>query len=42
MSTQEQSHAATSVVGVVDQISVALREQTVANQDVARNVERIA
>jgi methyl-accepting chemotaxis protein len=30
------------VVGVVDQISLALREQTVASQDVARNVERIA
>ena len=30
------------VVDVVDQISLALREQTVASQDVARNVERIA
>ena len=30
------------VVGVVEQISLALREQTVASQDVARNVERIA
>ncbi|KFJ90604.1 hypothetical protein ACP87_08895 [Pseudomonas oleovorans] len=30
------------MVGVVDQISLALREQTVASQDVARNVERIA
>ena len=34
--------ASASVVGVVDQISLALREQTVASQDVARNVERIA
>ncbi|QSL93277.1 methyl-accepting chemotaxis protein [Ectopseudomonas toyotomiensis] len=34
--------ASASVVGVVDQISMALREQTVASQDVARNVERIA
>ncbi|EPL06942.1 methyl-accepting chemotaxis transducer [Pseudomonas sp. CF161] len=31
-----------SVVRVVDQISLALREQTAASQDVARNVERIA
>ncbi|AIR91074.1 methyl-accepting chemotaxis protein [Pseudomonas cremoricolorata] len=30
------------VVRVVDQISLALREQTAASQDVARNVERIA
>lgn len=30
------------VISVVDQISVALRQQTVASQDVARNVERIA
>ena len=34
--------ASASVVSVVDQISLALREQTVASQDVARNVERIA
>ncbi|WP_277372509.1 methyl-accepting chemotaxis protein [Pseudomonas sp. AA-38] len=34
--------ASARVVGVVDQISLALREQTVASQDVARNVERIA
>lgn len=34
--------ASERVVGVVDQISLALREQTVASQDVARNVERIA
>ncbi|EZH76769.1 chemotaxis protein [Ectopseudomonas composti] len=34
--------ASERVVGVVDQISMALREQTVASQDVARNVERIA
>lgn len=34
--------ASGSVVGVVDQISLALREQTAASQDVARNVERIA
>ncbi len=34
--------ASASVVGVVDQISLALREQTVASQDVARNVERTA
>ena len=34
--------ASASVVGVVDQISLALREQTIASQDVARNVERIA
>ncbi|ROL80688.1 chemotaxis protein [Pseudomonas protegens] len=31
-----------NVVQVVDQISLALREQTAASQDVARNVERIA
>ncbi|XHY62971.1 methyl-accepting chemotaxis protein [Pseudomonas danubii] len=31
-----------NVVRVVDQISLALREQTAASQDVARNVERIA
>lgn len=30
------------VVRMVDQISLALREQTAASQDVARNVERIA
>lgn len=30
------------VLGVVDQISLALREQTAASQDVARNVERTA
>ncbi|WP_296218763.1 methyl-accepting chemotaxis protein [Pseudomonas sp. UBA2684] len=30
------------VISVVDQISIALREQTEASQDVARNVERIA
>lgn len=30
------------ILGVVDQISLALNEQTVASQDVARNVERIA
>lgn len=35
-------NASGRVVGVVDQISLALREQTVASQDVARNVERIA
>ncbi|WP_442793191.1 methyl-accepting chemotaxis protein [Pseudomonas sp. S75] len=38
--TIRQSSA--DVVGVVDQISLALREQTAASQDVARNVERIA
>ncbi|MFS2160180.1 methyl-accepting chemotaxis protein [Pseudomonas sp. Pseusp122] len=31
-----------NVVRVVDQISLALREQSAASQDVARNVERIA
>jgi methyl-accepting chemotaxis protein len=30
------------IIGVVDQISVALNEQTAASQDVARSVERIA
>ncbi|SEI19405.1 methyl-accepting chemotaxis protein [Pseudomonas asplenii] len=34
--------ASSNVVNVVDQISLALREQTAASQDVARNVERIA
>lgn len=34
--------ASSRVVSVVDQISLALREQTEASQDVARNVERIA
>ncbi|MFB3798998.1 methyl-accepting chemotaxis protein [Pseudomonas sp. K1(2024)] len=38
--TIRQSSA--DVVRVVDQISLALREQTAASQDVARNVERIA
>lgn len=32
----------TRIVGVVDQISMALNEQTAASQDVARSVERIA
>lgn len=34
--------SSSEVVGVVDQISLALREQTAASQDVARSVERIA
>lgn len=34
--------ASNRVVSVVDQISLALREQSEASQDVARNVERIA
>ncbi|MBU1329580.1 MAG: methyl-accepting chemotaxis protein [Gammaproteobacteria bacterium] len=34
--------ASSRVVSVVDQISLALREQSEASQDVARNVERIA
>jgi methyl-accepting chemotaxis protein len=34
--------ASTNVVSVVNLISLALREQTAASQDVARNVERIA
>ena len=33
---------ANQIVGVVDQISMALNEQSAASQDVARNVERIA
>lgn len=33
---------ASLIVGVVDQISMALNEQSAASQDVARNVERIA
>ena len=33
---------ATQIVNVVDQISVALNEQSAASQDVARSVERIA
>jgi len=34
--------ASSNVVSVVNMISLALREQTAASQDVARNVERIA
>jgi methyl-accepting chemotaxis protein len=35
-------HGSGRIIGVVDQISLALNEQTAASQDVARNVESIA